>query len=33
MKELKDYLKELIDESIIDKEVRDTILFLIKNTK
>ena len=33
MEELKDYLKELVDESIIDREVRDTILFLVKNIK
>ena len=30
MKELKKYLKELVDEGIIDSEVKDTILFLIK---
>jgi hypothetical protein len=31
MKELKEYLKELVDEGIINRDVKDTILYLIKN--
>jgi len=31
MEELKNYLKELVDEGVIDYEVKNTILFLLKN--
>jgi hypothetical protein len=30
MKELKDYLKELLDEGIIHKDVRDNIIYIVK---
>ena len=31
MKELKEYLKELVDEGIISRDVKDNILYLIRN--
>jgi hypothetical protein len=33
MKELKDYLKDLTDEGIIHKDVRDHIMYLVKTVK
>lgn len=33
MKELKEYLKELVDEGIIDRDVRDHIIYLTKQIK
>jgi hypothetical protein len=31
MEKLENYLKELVDEGIINYEVKNTILFLVKN--